>query len=366
MEIGIQSLPLQLRDEHILCTLSGQSVAGLRTCLMISEWNLCFDMGMFPTSSTKLGVVAITHGHADHCSALHSHSFQRGLTKLPRPTYYLPSTYVSSFHNAYDAFRCLNKNITPQQQQQHYNNNHNQKHQNRRNQFNNHNQNNNQYYPSNKEEQKNIQSNRNNINNNKKNSDRHYEVITSGELKLQSGSLVLKAYPTLHRVPSQGYVVFRDSMKLKVEYKDKKGEELKTLRKSGVEISEASRVPLLAFTGDSTMEGVLSHEDMLNAKVLIIECTFLNTNDSNINNSNNNNNNLNASSSSSSSSSLSSSSSCCSSYKDNNDNNSSETQSFAHEKGHIHELDFIIHHSKFKNELIVLTHLSQRYKREEI
>jgi ribonuclease Z len=72
----------------------------------------------------------------------------------------------------------------------------------------------------------------------------------------------------------------------------------------------------IAYSGDTTIEGVLNNDKLLNAKVLLLECTIL-------------------------------------------DDSVSEEQ--CHTRGHIHIQDLVTHWRYFRNEAIVLFHFSPRY-----
>jgi ribonuclease BN (tRNA processing enzyme) len=52
------------------------------------------------------------------------------------------------------------------------------------------------------------------------------------------------------------------------------GQELASLRKSGVEIQYRIEVPLVTYLGDTTAGNVFDHPDVINAEVLITEATF--------------------------------------------------------------------------------------------
>jgi ribonuclease Z len=124
----------------------------------------------------------------------------------------------------------------------------------------------------------------------------------------------------VHTVPTFGYVIFSHRKKLKPEYIGLPGIELKELRKT-VSITEDTFVPEIAFTRDTTIEGILREPIFLQARVLIMECTFL------------------------------------------DDEVSPET---AREYGHVHVTDIIEHSDKFANECIILTHFSARYSRTRV
>jgi len=102
------------------------------------------------------------------------------------------------------------------------------------------------------------------------------EVVPLGpgeELSLP-GRLVVRPFETSHRVPSQGYGIWRKAQKLKDEYHGLAGEELRQLRERGVQITEQHESRQLAYTGDTTAD-VLQQQTVRKARRLIIEATFL-------------------------------------------------------------------------------------------
>ncbi|CAA9379756.1 MAG: hypothetical protein AVDCRST_MAG64-545, partial [uncultured Phycisphaerae bacterium] len=62
--------------------------------------------------------------------------------------------------------------------------------------------------------------------------------------------------------------------KLKAEYIGRPGPELAQMRKSGVEIQYRVEVPLVAFLGDTSFGPVFEQPDVVDAEILITECTF--------------------------------------------------------------------------------------------
>lgn len=120
-----------------------------------------------------------------------------------------------------------------------------------------------------------------------------------------------------------GYVIYTVKQKLKAEHVGLPGKEIKALRESGVEVSETVRISEVAFTGDTTSGFFLdeANEDVLHAKLLIMESTFL------------------------------------------DDSTSVED---ANKYGHMHLFEVLAHADKFKNKDILFIHFSARYQQEDI
>lgn len=86
-----------------------------------------------------------------------------------------------------------------------------------------------------------------------------------------------EAFHCDHQVPCLGYVFKVNSQKLKPEYMGRKGDELKQLRQSGVEITAPQAAPVFAFLGDTTAATLASEPQWLKdgIPVVITECSFL-------------------------------------------------------------------------------------------
>jgi len=88
--------------------------------------------------------------------------------------------------------------------------------------------------------------------------------------------LTVEAFATPHVVPSLGYHLIHSKTQLVAAHSKTPGTELAELRRRGVEIEEAVEEDWLSYTGD-TSAAVLDEEPrLLGARILLIECTFLN------------------------------------------------------------------------------------------
>lgn len=150
----------------------------------------------------------------------------------------------------------------------------------------------------------------------------HYVVAEPESQHWIHPDTYIQPFKTIHRVPSQGYTVFQRRNKLKPEYAGLKWKDLKPIKDSGQEITEAIDVPLVSYTGDTILAGVIRHKHVMRSELLIIECTFL-------------------------------------------DNSISRKD--ARIRGHIHLEDFIENQDEFENVgSILLCHFSKRYKQDSI
>ncbi len=136
-----------------------------------------------------------------------------------------------------------------------------------------------------------------------------------------SRELLVTACKTYHTLPSLGYVVWERRKKLKPEYTELSGEQIRDLARSGVEVSREIRLPRLAYLGDSTARGLDENQAMWDADVLILETTFVTP-----------------------------------------EHRREAIQKF----GHMHLDDLIRRRNKFRNQLIIASHFSSRYHPKEI
>ncbi len=144
-------------------------------------------------------------------------------------------------------------------------------------------------------------------------------AVPGGTVALRN-DLELKFLPGRHRVPTVGYLFSETRRKLKDEYLELPGAKIAALRASGVEVTRREDAPLLAYPGDCGPAIFDAAPELFRARVLLIECSFLRP----------------------------------------------EDRDRARVYEHLHLDDFLERAGAFRNEVIVLTHFSQRYRPEEI
>jgi ribonuclease Z len=136
-----------------------------------------------------------------------------------------------------------------------------------------------------------------------------------------SRELVVTASATTHTVPSLGFVVWDRRRKLKAEYHGLPGDRIRDLRLAGTEVTEEIRRPRVAYLGDSSPGGLDGGPGMYEAEVLIMEVTFVAPR---------------------------------------------HRKEKIHKFGHMHLDDVLERRSRFKNEVIIATHFSTRYRASQI
>jgi ribonuclease Z len=136
-----------------------------------------------------------------------------------------------------------------------------------------------------------------------------------------SRELVVKAFATKHTIPSLGYLVWERRKKLKPEYHNLSGEQIRDLRLSGVEVTAEIRLPKVAYLGDTAPAGLDAFPETYRSQILIMELTFVAPN---------------------------------------------ERPSLIHKFGHTHLDDLLDRAALFENEVIITSHFSTRLHSDQI
>ena len=126
---------------------------------------------------------------------------------------------------------------------------------------------------------------------------------------------------TDHTIPSVCYIVWEIRKKLKPEYANLSGDQIRDIRMSGKEVSAETRIPILAYMGDTAPRGLDQNPEAYQAKILISELTFVAP---------------------------------------------GHRPELIHKNGHMHLDDYVARQDKFENELIICGHLSTRYNDRQV
>ena len=98
--------------------------------------------------------------------------------------------------------------------------------------------------------------------------------MVAGQLHEVRRDFGIRAYQTHHGGPSLGYGLISIREKLKAEYIGIPGPELAEMKRNGIEIQYRLEVPTVVYLGDTTAGRVFQEPDVVNAEILITECTF--------------------------------------------------------------------------------------------
>jgi ribonuclease Z len=256
------NVPL-LRFTHEDITIEGYSRAAVQTYWRIPQFKLGFDHGNHPHRFAAINHMAFSHGHADHISGAFSYLTTRLMLHLPPPKLYLPAECVAPFEAVLAGWRGLSTDELP------------------------------------------------------------CEILPCrpGDVFDIEGHRMLKVLATRHSAPSCGYLVYERVRKLKPELSHLSSDEVSELSRRGVEITDHSSRPLLAYLGDTTIEAFELNPELLDVPILITEITFP---------------------------------------------IAEELEERAIEVGHTHLNEFIKVAPQLNNQLIVVGHFSIRYSREAI
>ncbi len=258
----IHNLPVKTLA-HNDFTIEGYSRAAVQTYWRIPEWKLGFDLGAQPWSFMGTPTWFVSHTHIDHIAALPVYVARRRMMKMEPPRIYLPQAAVEPMQRVLRLISRLDRGRLPCE----------------------------------------------------------LVAIRPGDEIELSRELVVAAVPTVHTVPSLGFIVWHRRKKLKPEYLGLAGEKIRDLRLSGVEITYELRSPRLAYLGDSAPAGLDAAPEMFQAEVLIMELTFVAP---------------------------------------------SHRKDKIHKFGHMHLDDVIERRERFQNQRIIAAHLSTRYSRRQV
>ena len=248
---------------HNNLTIEGFSRAAVQTYWRIPELKVGFDLGAQPWAFMGTPTWFVSHTHIDHVAALPMYVARRRMMKMEPPTIYVPEHAVDPIKAILRQVSRLDRGRLPC----------------------------------------------------------NLVPTTAGDEIELSREMVVTTSATRHTVPSLGFVVWQRRRKLKEEFRDLSGEQIRELRLGGTEVSGEVRVPQLAYLGDSAPEGLDSCPAMYEAEVLIMEMTFVAP---------------------------------------------GHRKERIHKFGHIHLDDLVERRDRFANKLIVAAHFSTRYHTRQI
>ncbi len=198
-------------------TVRGISVGGVYTTLQIPELALLLDVGLPLRSFCAADHIFLSHGHVDHMGGLFGLLGVRGMMVKPAPPrLYLPAEIADDLATALAAASRL------------------------------------QRFP--------------------------LEVqlvpMHAGDEQLVANNLYVRAFRTLHPVPSLGFQFFRRVNKLKSEYLSLPGPEIAQRKARGEDLFMQAERLELCYATDTLLRVIDKTPAMLKSRVLVLECTF--------------------------------------------------------------------------------------------
>jgi ribonuclease Z len=242
--------------------IDGVSIAGHESFYKLPTFRTLLEFGRAPEDTVGYANVCVSHGHLDHMAGLAHHASRRKLAGLPPGRVFVPAPALDDVRAWVEACQRL----------EHV-----------------------RY-------------------------DLELVPAEPGDRVSLRNDLELTVLPGCHRVPTVGYLFSEVKHKLLDELVGRSGEEIAALRRQGAAVTRREEVPLLAYPGDCGEEIFEAAPEILRAKVLLLECSFVRP----------------------------------------------EDVDRAREYAHIHLDDILARADLFENEALVLTHFSQRYRSEEI
>lgn len=196
-------------------TLRGVSVGGCKTCLMVPELGVMFDVAPDVRGQLRYDTVLVSHGHQDHLGGLPYLVSQRHMIKGGPPTIHVPREIHDPLQRIFAAWREiedfeLQVDLVP------------------------------------------------------------HDPGSRVRLDARHEAVAVRS---VHRVPSLAWVVERTSWRLLPRYEGRPGPELAALRKAGTRITEPHVEPVLCVSGDTQIE-LFDREPLVRrSKVLVYEVT---------------------------------------------------------------------------------------------
>ena len=198
--------------------LLGYSVAGEETVIQVPELNVVFDIGKCPRPMLTSDFCLLTHGHMDHSAGLAYYLSQRFFQGMAPGTVICPAAIADAVSGVIKSWTALEGKAIAH---------------------------------------------------------RVIGLNIGEEFELRKG-LIVRAFATRHTVPSAGFLLVDRREKLKPELADQNlpGHILRDMKARGEKITYTLDVPLIAYTGDTSMGETLLQDGVRDARVLITECTF--------------------------------------------------------------------------------------------
>ncbi len=196
----------------------GVSLGGVYTSIQIPELGVLLDVGLPMRAFASSDHIFISHGHGDHIGSLPALLGIRGLLSGKKPPkVYLPEPIVDTLLAALAQMSKMQRYelaIDP------------------------------------------------------------VPMAAGTEVRLRS-DLFARAFKTHHPVPSLGYLFFDRVEKLRDEFKNLPGAEIGRRRKAGEDLFDREERLEVAYATDTLVRVLDTAPEIRNARVLILECTFL-------------------------------------------------------------------------------------------
>jgi len=198
-------------------TIRGVSVGGVYTSLHVPELDCLFDAGIVARSLVGASNVLLSHGHSDHIGALPAIFGVRGLLGQPKPRLFLPEQIREPVQATFEQLSHIQRYAL----------------------------------------------------------DADWVGVKPGDEHQLRRDLSLRVFRTHHTVPSVGYQLFRRVQKLRAEYAGLPGKEIAERRSAGEQLFHTVEHLELAYATDTLIRVLDTCPSLLETRVLILECSFI-------------------------------------------------------------------------------------------
>jgi ribonuclease Z len=210
---------------HGSLRLLGSSLAGEESFIIAPELNLAFDLGRAQRETVAIDHIFLTHGHMDHAAGIAYYFAQRMFVDNPPGHLYVPLALVEPVQRLLRVWADIDGHEPPA-----------------------------------------------NI----------HGVQAGVDVPLRR-DLIVRPFEVNHPcwrhdrsvIPTLGFAALEVRQKLIAEYQNLTGPQLVELKRQGVQITRRIEMPLVAYCGDTAVGEFLALDFVRNAKVLLLECTFV-------------------------------------------------------------------------------------------